>query len=220
MGLACARDAKRADLLGVLVPAAERVARDPDPRAIADDRSSLYEELVESKKESGDDAGSKAIAREWATFLEAEASRAPNPQARAVFDPHRLSAYLAAGEPARAVPMLETSERDFPTDYNPPARLARVFLTTKQLDEASAAIDRASSRVYGPRSLRVFSLAADIAHERGDREAEARALELGLAKTASAVLNESQKKLRDALAERLATLRATSLPRGATDKAR
>lgn len=120
-----------------------------------------------------------------------------------MFDAHRLSAYLAAGETERAIPMLLESERDFPDDYNPPARLARAYLTLKRFDEARAAVDRASARVYGPRSLRVFVLAADIAKARGDVAAERAALEQGLARTARAVLNENQKKLRADVEKRL-----------------
>jgi thiol-disulfide isomerase/thioredoxin len=205
-GLSCARDGKRESDLRKLVEAAERAATDTDPRTIADDRSALFEELVEAKKDAGDEAGARATAQAWASFLEHEAARAPTKQARAVFDAHRLSAYLAAGEPERAVPMLSESERDFPEDYNPPARLARAYLTAKRLDDARAAIDRASARVYGPRSLRVFALAADIAKERGDRRGERAALEQALARTARAVLNDNQKKLRGDLEKRLREL--------------
>jgi thiol-disulfide isomerase/thioredoxin len=206
-GLSCARDAKREADMKVLAAAAERAATDPDPRAIADDRSALFEELVETKKQQGDEAGAKAVARTWASFLEREAARAPTKQARAVFDAHRLSAYLAASEAERAIPMLVESERDFPDDYNPPARLARAYLVLKRLDDARAAVDRASARVYGPRSMRVFVLAADIAKARADAAGERAALEQGLARTARAVLNENQKKLRADLEKRLRELR-------------
>jgi hypothetical protein len=58
--------------------------------------------------------------------------------------------------------MLEQSERDFPDDYNPPARLARVYLGLGRLDDALAAVRRAESKAYGPRTLRVLSTEADI----------------------------------------------------------
>lgn len=205
-GLSCARDGKRTSEMRTLAEAAERVASDPDPRTIADDRSALFEELVETKKEQGDEAGAKATARTWASFLERAAASAPTKEARAVFDPHRLSAYLAAGEPERAIPMLAESERAFPEDYNPPARLARAYLTMKRFDDAHAAIERAAARVYGPRSLRIFALAADIAKARSDGPGERSALELALTRTAHAVMSESQKKLRADLADRLRAL--------------
>jgi thiol-disulfide isomerase/thioredoxin len=205
-GLSCARDAKRGAAVRKLAAVAERAAMDPDPRTLADDRSALFEELVETKKHQGDETGARAMAQSWASFLEREAARAPTRQARAVFDPHRLSAYLAAGQPERAISMLAESERDFPEDYNPPARLALVYLTAKRPDEAKAAIERAGALVYGPRSLRVFALAADIAKARADRAGERSALEQALARTSRAVLNENQKKLRVVLEKRLRDL--------------
>lgn len=202
IGLSCARDAKREADLRVLLTAAERAAVDADPRTIADDRSALYEEIVETKSKQGDEAGARTTARAWITFLEREAGQAPTKEARAVFDPHRLSAYTASGEPERAVPMLQQSEREHPDDYNPPARLARVYLTMTRLDDAQAAIERATARVYGPRALRVLGLAADIARARGDRRGEQAALDQALARTAKAILNENQKKLRAQLEKR------------------
>jgi thiol-disulfide isomerase/thioredoxin len=202
-GLSCAREGKREADMTKLADAAERAATDPDPRTLADDRSALFEELVETKKERGDEVGARSTARTWASFLEQAASRAPTKQARSVFDPHRLSAYLASGEPERAIPMLTESERDFPEDYNPPARLARAYLEAKRLDDARSAIERAVARVYGPRSLRIFDLAADIAKARGDVASQRSALEQGLARTTHSVLNENQKKLRASLEKRL-----------------
>jgi len=207
-GLSCARDAKLPAAVTALSEAAERVAGEADPRTAVDDRSALYEELVETRQESGDVAGARALARTWASMLEEEAARAPSSQARAVFDAHRLSAYLAAEEPDRALEMLAHSERDFPSDYNPPARLARAYLAAHRLEEARAAVERAAARVYGPRSLRVFALAADVAEARGDRVAERAALEAALARTERAVLNEGQAKLRADLAARLEKVRA------------
>jgi tetratricopeptide (TPR) repeat protein len=123
-----------------------------------------------------------------------------------VFDPHRLGAYLALGQPERAVPMLLQSERDFPDDYNPPARLAKAYLEMKKLDDAAATVERARARVYGPRIMRVLAMAADIAKARGDRPGERKALEEALARTEKATLTAGQKKVRDGLAKRLADL--------------
>ncbi len=207
LGLGCARDAKRTSELQTLVDAALRDAKARDGHLLADDRSSLYEEVVTTKKESGDEAGARALAEEWAAFLETEAARAKTNDARAALDPLRLGAYLALGEPARAVAMLERSEKDFPDDYNPPARLGRVYLEMKRLDDADRASDRAVARVYGPRAMRVFALKADIAKARGDRAAEVRALEEALARSEKSVLTEGQKAIRERLVERLASLR-------------
>ena len=149
-----------------------------------------------------DPTEAQRVAREWAAFLETEAEGAKDAAARAVFDPHRVEAYLALGEPARAIPMLEQSARDFPSDYNPHARLARVYLEMKRLDEAHAAIARAHALVYGPRILRVASTLADVEEARGERTAARRAIEAALVRTEGLVLTANQQKLRRRLAER------------------
>ena len=81
---------------------------------------------------------------------------------RDVFDAHRTEAYLALGQPERAIPVLKASAAAFPRDYNPPARLARAYLAANRLPEARAEIDRALRLVYGPRRKRLESLERDI----------------------------------------------------------
>jgi tetratricopeptide (TPR) repeat protein len=210
MGMGCARELKRDESVRAFLALAEREVLATDGRTIADDRSGLFEEIVESKTLLGDMSGAKASAQTWARFLEGEAARAPTQEARAAFDPHRVSAYLAAGTPALALPMLENSEREFSNDYNPPARLARVYVALGRHDEARRAIERASRLVYGPRALRVFLLAADIARASGTPDAERQALENALERTTSVVLNDSQSRLRAEVARRLTKLSAPS----------
>jgi predicted Zn-dependent protease len=131
---------------------------------------------VEARKQAKDPEGARGTAEQWASYLEAEAARAKTPDQRAVFDSHRLSAYLELGRPERAIPMLEASERDRPDDYNPPARLAVAYERLKRWDEALAASDRALAKVYGPRRLRVLLVRADIHAGRGDKAAAKGAL--------------------------------------------
>jgi tetratricopeptide (TPR) repeat protein len=139
-----------------------RIADDPQFRILADDRSSLYEAVIEVAGEPDAGLPKREIAARWAAFLEEKARRARDPAARAVFDAHRLVAYRALGEVERAVPMLQQSERDFPRDYNPPARLARAYLDLGRLAEARAAIERALALAYGPRRKRLEALAQEI----------------------------------------------------------
>jgi tetratricopeptide (TPR) repeat protein len=107
-------------------------------------------------------------ARAWARFLEAEATKASSPAARAVFDPHRLLAYIQLGEVEKAVPMLELSEREFPNDYNPPARLATAYLKLGKPHEALKEAERAETLAYGPRTVRILLTKADAQTALGD----------------------------------------------------
>jgi tetratricopeptide (TPR) repeat protein len=113
------------------------------------------------------------VAAQWAAFLEGEAARAKTPDERAVFDSHRLGAYLELGQPERAIPMLEASERDLPDDYNPPSRLAVAYKAMGRWEEALAASDRALEKSYGPRQLGILSTRSEIYSGLG-KNAEAR----------------------------------------------
>jgi tetratricopeptide (TPR) repeat protein len=175
-GLSCAleleeNDSRRKAALGALEDRVSSLARDLSVVLMPDDRSSLFETEEGARRARGDLAGARATALRWTAFLEHEAARATTPGARAVFDSHRLSAYLGLGEPERAIPMLEQSARDFPKDYNPPARLAVAYLAMREPWKALEEARRASSLVYGPRTLRVLLVRAEAEARVGDSHA-------------------------------------------------
>jgi tetratricopeptide (TPR) repeat protein len=116
-------------------------------------------------------------AEDWVTFLDRAAKEAKTREQRASFDPHRLSAYIEVGRPELAIPMLEQSEKEFPDDYNPPARIAIAYLNMKEWDKALASSDRAMAKAYGPRKLRFYMTRADIYVGKGDTDAAKRTLE-------------------------------------------
>jgi tetratricopeptide (TPR) repeat protein len=165
-GLGCAdslaKDAPERPQVRALANDAARIAADPQEPVLADDRSSLFDKLVDFYRSIGSEAEALSVARKWRDFLDGEAARAKTPAARAVFDSHRMQAYAAVGEPEKAIAVLEQSERDAPDDYNPPSRLAKVYLGLGRFDAALAAVRRAEAKVYGPRALRVLSTEADI----------------------------------------------------------
>lgn len=173
-GLDCAlslpaADADRAAAAPVLEAKVVALARDTQVPMLADDRSGLFETLVQARRERGDAAGALAAAAEWASYLEGEAAKAKTPDARAVFDSHRLGAYLALGQPERAVPMLQQSRADFPRDYNPSARLAVAYLAMHQPAQALHFAEEAEGLVYGPRTLRVLLTKAEAQVAVGDK---------------------------------------------------
>lgn len=73
----------------------------------------------------------------------------------------------AAAEAPRPDALLASEHAD-PDDYNPPARLAEVYLRLGRLDEALAACNRALEKVYGPRKARVLNLQGEIFRARGE----------------------------------------------------
>ena len=175
-GLSCAvaldkKHAKRETMLKALEKATREVFDNRRLALAGDDRSGLYMALIEARDAAGDEEGTLALQVQWSAFLEEAAASSKTAEQRAVYDSHRLSAYLDLGTPEKAIPMLEQSERDFPQDYNPPARLAFIYKALKDYDKALAASDRALALVYGPRKLNVLSVRADIYAEKGDPKA-------------------------------------------------
>lgn len=167
IGLSCAaavdkKHERRVEWLGSLEEATRQAFSDPKLVISDDDRSGLYMALIEARDVAGDDDGVVQLKHEWAVFLEGAAARAKSPEQRTVYDSHRLTAYLDLGTPDKAIPMLEQSERDFPDDYNPPARLTLAWKALKEWDKALAASDRALARVYGPRKISVLTVRADV----------------------------------------------------------
>jgi tetratricopeptide (TPR) repeat protein len=178
----------------VLLRAVEQIALDETVPILADDRSSLFESAIDVRRDDHDSEGAKVMAARWADFLERQARAARDPSARAVFDAHRLLAYLALGDPARALPMLADSERDFPRDYNPPARIAKVYLELKRYDEGLREAERAMTLVYGPRKMRVFLLKADLLTAKGDKTGTLATLRDAVAYAAGLPLAEKPKR--------------------------
>ena len=165
-GLSCAlaANAHAVELIPIVIEGLDA------PDVGADRVSELFELLVEAARKKGDDAGAHAWAEKWIRFLEDSARHAKTPEARAVYDAHRLEAALELGTPGRAIPALEQSEKDLPNDFNPPARLCVAYLAADQIDAAEAACRRALTRgMDGPRRLRVLNSLADVLEKKGDR---------------------------------------------------
>jgi tetratricopeptide (TPR) repeat protein len=156
----------RPSALTVLEPLGEEALKIPDLQV--DDRSSVYEALVDVREKRGDKASARTLAAAWFAFLSGEYARAGDPEARAAFDAHLVLAALAMGEPQKALPALLASERDLPKDYNAAAREALVYRELQRYPEALAAIDRALTQATGPRRLRLLEIRSSICAKMGD----------------------------------------------------
>ena len=180
--LALAEDTPgRAETIAKYEALTKEYLANPNIAMADDDRSGMLGTLLDARTDAKDEAGAKAAAQEWATFLEGAASRATTPDARAGFDSHRLGAYIALGTPEKAIPMLQASEKALPNDYNPPARLAVAYNAMKQWDNALAAADRALAKAYGPRALRSYQARSDAFAGKGDMAAARKTLDDAIA---------------------------------------
>ena len=178
------------------------------PKGIpGDDISAVHQALVAAREQSGDSAGARKAREEWSAFLERAAAAAKTKEERAVFDSHRLTAFIQLGTPEKAVPFLTQAAKDFPDDYNPWARLAGAYEAMKSWDEALAANDKALELVYGPRRLTVIETRIRICNGKGDPACRKGAFE-ELLRTAKALPDDDRKAARIAAIEkRMAEIR-------------
>lgn len=210
-GLGCAleldeKSADRKRLADEFETATRTALGDPKIVMAGDDRSGLYQTLIEARSQANDEEAAKRLKNEWSAFLDAEAAKAKTPEQRTVYDSHRLSAYIVTGRPEMAIPMLEQSERDFPEDYNPPSRLALAYKEMKEYDKALAASDRALARVYGPRKVTVLRARADIYTAKGDKEGAKRTIQEAIAYAKSLPEGQRNERTIAMLEKRLTTM--------------
>jgi thiol-disulfide isomerase/thioredoxin len=135
-----------------------------------DDKSDLYATIAEVADALDDKTGATAARQARIALLEDAARAAPDPESARTFDAHRTEAYLDLDRADDAIAMLSASEKLAPDDYNPPARLAQAYLRKGDLTNARAAIARAKSKVYGPRTAVVLLLEGDIEKKAGDKQ--------------------------------------------------
>jgi len=199
-----AADPARRPGIEALLPVMSELAG--DTALLGDDRSGAWMAIVEAHKALGDTVAERQASLGWAAFLDTAATTAPSAEARAVFDTHRMLAYLAVGRGLDALAALERSERDFPNDYNPAARKANVLMELGRLDEALVAVHRALELVYGPRRLRVRTIEATIHEKRRDPTAARQALVAALAESAALPDAQRPRKLVADIEKRLETL--------------
>ncbi len=208
IGLDCALevpagDPGRADTIATLESEARSLIANPRVPMAADDRSALYASVMNAREDAKDAGGQEKLSLEWVAYLDAEAAKATTPEQLTALDPNRLNAFEAAGQLERAIPMLEKSAQAFPDDYNPPARLAYVYLKLKRYDEALAANDTALGKVYGPRKIRVWLVRADIYRAKGDVPAARRTLQEAQAYDESLPASQRSESLTAALKTKL-----------------
>jgi tetratricopeptide (TPR) repeat protein len=182
-GLSCATDLdakswNRSELTSGLEKATrETLAAADKIKMSADDRSGLYESLVDARDQAKDDASARKLREDWAAFLEREAAKAKTPDQRAVYDSHRLTVYLGLKQPEKAIAMLEQSERDLPKDYNPPARLISAYRAAGRFDDSLAASDRALKLAYGPRKIGIYRSRVATYIAKGDKASARKTIE-------------------------------------------
>jgi tetratricopeptide (TPR) repeat protein len=151
----------------------EALLRDRHAPLSVDDRSDAMATLIEMYDDAFLHEDAFALARKRVALLEAAAKKAPDNAMASTFDAHRVDAYLYVGELKMAEDLLSAREKQMPYDYNPPARLARVYYEEKRFGEAENAIDRALSKMTrGQRQISILSFKAKILTAEGKPTAD------------------------------------------------
>jgi tetratricopeptide (TPR) repeat protein len=215
-GTSCASELKdealKQKVLPPLLAELKKITQDMSLPILADDRSGAFEALVDAGQAVGEKAAAKENAVAWAAFLEGEAAKAKTPAERAVFDPHRLLAYLALNQPERAIPMLQQTAQDFPDDFNPPARMARAYLEMGKYDDAISNSDKALSLANGPRKVKIALVKVEALSKKNDVAGARRTLTEAIAFVGTLPPGEASPKMKSALEDRLAKLDGTNAP--------
>ncbi len=157
-----------------------------------DDRADGWHLVWETLEALGDHVGSKDAARQRLAVIMKAVAAHPEPEMTTTFDGARMETLEFLGRGREAAQFLEAQEKALPNDYNPPHRLAHVYLKLGKYPEALAAIDRATAIGYGARKGLMLRLKADILMAMHRKDDAVAALEAQLALYQS--LPDSQKK--------------------------
>jgi tetratricopeptide (TPR) repeat protein len=207
VGLSCANGSGEPwarDAAGKLEPLAIEAVKLPG--VLADDRAGLHDALITAREKAGDEKGARARAEEAWRFLVAERAAGKTPEARTMLDAWIVGVAMDLKDPARAIPLLQESEKVAPEDYNPPYRLAALYLELKRYDDALAASGRAAALAYGPRKVRVLAQRATILEAKGDPKGARSALEAAIAYAGTLPRAQQNPRLVERLQARLAKL--------------
>jgi thioredoxin-like negative regulator of GroEL len=119
------------------------------PAASEDDRYMLFEALHAARAAASDKAGARALAEKYLAYVESR-PKPSNDDQRLARDLALLRASIKLGEPQRAIPELEATERAIPKDDTPSSWLASAYVAAGRPDDALAAVARGLAKARGP----------------------------------------------------------------------
>lgn len=150
------------------------------PGVLADDTSSLYQNLASIYRRDGDEAAAKRTATAWFDYLKAQIAQARDAEARLGYDLHLVAAAGMLQKPELALAEVQRAEREMPNDYNPPRLAAQIYEDMGRLDDALAASGRALEKAYGPRKAALYLARGRLFEKKGDNAAAKQAYRDGL----------------------------------------
>lgn len=149
------------------------------PEFAPDDRSALlgalryfYKQSPESWRKAIFVATDQDYAKQQKELLLQAFDNAKSPQQAMTFLWPLAEVHDFLGEHEALLPRIHANEKALPNEYDPPYRLAWLYLKLGRYNKASAAIERALTKGYGPRKGRILTLKAEIIEAGGDVDAK------------------------------------------------
>jgi thioredoxin-like negative regulator of GroEL len=152
------------------------IAYSAAPHMSFDDRADALDVYAATLREIGDGEAATRVQGDRLKLLETAAERAETPEQARTFDNARALAYVQTGRGQQAIDLLSERERQFPGSASPPSQLARVYQALNRMEDARAALERASARAQGQRKATLLGRTARLARELGETNAERKAL--------------------------------------------
>jgi thiol-disulfide isomerase/thioredoxin len=202
-------EATRARVRELAVARLSALVDDDGAPLSVDDRSDALSILRQALEGLGRADDARAAAQRQRRLLDDAAAAAGSPRETMTYNWPRAEVYAYLGVPLELVPALERSAADLPEEYDPPYRLAWIYLQAKQLDLARTWAERAEGLAYGPRKARAQGLLADIHRARGDAAGE-RSARAGIVATLEGLPKDAQNP--DAIAKARVDLAALGPP--------
>jgi thiol-disulfide isomerase/thioredoxin len=146
-----------------------------------DDRADAMMNLRMALDALGKKDEAKAMAERELTYLAGEAAKAPDAWAASTYNWPRAEVHVWLGRGMELVPALEKSAADLPREYDPPYRLAWVYMKSGDPAKARPWAEKAVALAYGARKVRIAGLLVEVNKAMGDVAGE-RAAREGLVK--------------------------------------
>jgi hypothetical protein len=180
--LQCAgdEDADPAKATAVRELAATRLTALVDDQAAplsVDDRADAMMNLRNALDALGKKDEAKAMAERELAYLADAAAKAPDAWAASTHNWPRAEVHVWLGRGMELVPALEKSAADLPREYDPPYRLAWVYMKSGDPAKARPWAEKAVSLAYGARKVRVAGLLVEVNKAMGDVAGERAARE-------------------------------------------
>lgn len=145
-----------------------RAAVDAKSTAMSvDDRSDALRILREIALFRDQPERARELAEEQRRLLDAVMKEA-SPEVVMTFNWPAAEVYAFLGEPEALVPIVTENMKALPDEYDPPYRLAWLWLEAGKWARAEAMAERALSRAYGPRKAQVYRLLQRIEEAQDD----------------------------------------------------